>query len=49
MARFQKDREKLGFRTPEHFRSKFPVPKIPIRVQKACLAGRRVRYTQHKG
>lgn len=42
MSRFQKDKEKLGFRTPEHFREKTSVPKIPLKVQ-------RVRFTQHKG
>lgn len=42
MARFQKNKQKLGYRTPEFFKEQLAVPKIPVRPQK-------VRYTQHKG
>lgn len=41
MSRFQKNKQKLGFRTPEHFREKFSVPKAPVK--------QKIRFTQHKG
>jgi hypothetical protein len=41
MARFLKNKQQLGFRTPEHFRERLSVPKIPFR--------QKIRYTQHKG
>jgi len=49
MARFAKDKQTLGFRTSDFFKGKTAAAKSQPRSQRAYLADRRVRYTQHKG